>query len=121
MLAPPDRSRPSAGHFLMESLAGTRCRRCSLPEMPDDLRAMIQDVFVPGVPVVEKMLRPIVVYAFMVLLLRLAGHRALSSMNAFDLVVLLLLSNTVQNAIIGNDNSVAGGLVGAVTLVTVNW
>lgn len=50
----------------------------------------------------------------------MAGKRELSQLNPFDLVVLLLLSNTVQNAIIGNDNSVVGGLFGAAILLIVN-
>lgn len=53
-------------------------------------------------------------------LLRLAGKRDLAQLNSFDLVVLLLLSNVVQNAVLGSDNSLWGGLVGAITLVTVN-
>jgi uncharacterized membrane protein YcaP (DUF421 family) len=67
------------------------------------------------------MLRPIVVYVFLVFLLRVFGKRELAQLNPFDLVVLLSLSNTVQNAIIGNDNSVTGGLVGAFTLLGVNY
>jgi hypothetical protein len=54
-------------------------------------------------------LRTIAVYLFLVLALRLAGKRELAQLNSFDLVVLLLLSNTVQNAIIGPDNSLPGG------------
>jgi len=71
--------------------------------------------------VLEKVLRPILVYAFLVLGLRLAGKRELAQLNPFDLIVLLLLSNTVQNAIIGDDVTVAGGLIGATTLLGVNW
>jgi uncharacterized membrane protein YcaP (DUF421 family) len=52
--------------------------------------------------------------------LKLAGKRELSQLNPFDLVVLLLLSNTVQNAIIGNDNSIIGGLFGAAVLLLTN-
>jgi uncharacterized membrane protein YcaP (DUF421 family) len=74
-----------------------------------------------GVPVLEKMLRPVVVYLFMVFLLRIFGKRELAQLNPFDLVVLLSLSNTVQNAIIGDDNSVTGGLIGAFTLLAVNY
>src|SRR5262249_451384 len=58
---------------------------------------------------------------FLIVGLRLAGKRELAQLNAFDLVVLLLLSNTVQNAIIGNDNSVLGGFIGATTLLVVNY
>ncbi|HEY4132752.1 MAG TPA: YetF domain-containing protein, partial [Gemmatimonadaceae bacterium] len=68
----------------------------------------------------EKLLRTLVVYAFLLIGLRLAGKRELSQLNPFDLVVLLLLSNTVQNAIIGNDNSLVGGLVGAAALLIMN-
>ena len=71
-------------------------------------------------PVLEKVLRPILVYAFLVLGLRLAGKRELAQLNPFDLIVLLMLSNTVQNAIIGDDYSVTGGLLGATVLLAVN-
>jgi uncharacterized membrane protein YcaP (DUF421 family) len=79
------------------------------------------DMFVLALPVAEKILRPIVVYFFLVIGLRLAGKRELAQLNPFDLVVLLTLSNTVQNAIIGDDNSVTGGIVGAATLLLVNY
>jgi len=80
-----------------------------------------RDMFVLSLPVAEKVLRPIVVYAFLVVALRLAGKRELAQLNPFDLVVLLTLSNTVQNAIIGDDNSVTGGVIGASTLLLVNY
>jgi uncharacterized membrane protein YcaP (DUF421 family) len=78
-------------------------------------------MFALGLPVLEKVLRPIAVYLFLVVGLRLAGKRELAQLNPFDLVVLLTLSNTVQNAIIGDDNSITGGLIGAATLLLVNW
>src|SRR2546428_2589013 len=78
-------------------------------------------LFIPGVPLVEKLVRTILVYAFLLAGLRLAGKREMSQLNSFDLVVLLLLSNTVQNAIIGNDNSLAGGLFGAAVLLAINY
>ena len=78
-------------------------------------------MFVIAVPVMEKILRPIVVYLALVVLLRIFGKRELAQLNPFDLVVLLSLSNTVQNAIIGNDNSVSGGLIGAFTLLAINY
>src|ERR1700742_5704 len=78
------------------------------------------DLLVPGIPVTEKVIRTILVYAFLLIGLRLAGKRNLSQLNSFDLVVLLLLSNTVQNAIIGNDNSLIGGLIGAGMLIILN-
>jgi uncharacterized membrane protein YcaP (DUF421 family) len=79
------------------------------------------DMFHLSVPVAEKVLRPVIVYVFLVVGLRLFGKRELAQLNPFDLVVLLTLSNTVQNAIIGPDNSLSGGLIGATTLLAVNY
>lgn len=79
------------------------------------------DLWVSGVPLLEKIIRSILVYFFLLIALRLGGKRELGQMTGFDLVVLLLISNTVQNAIIGNDNSVLGGFVGATTLLIVNY
>src|SRR3984885_13217569 len=83
--------------------------------------SMWHDIFALGAPVAEKALRPLAVYFFLVIALRVFGKRELAQLNPFDLVVLLSLSNTVQNAIIGNDNSLSGGLVGALTLLGVNY
>lgn len=80
-----------------------------------------RDMFVLGLPLLEKILRPVFVYAFLVIGLRLSGKRELVQLNPFDLVVLLTLSNTVQNAIIGDDNSVTGGIIGATSLLVVNY
>ena len=85
-----------------------------------DFTTLLGNLFLPGVTIAEKVVRPLVVYAFLVLILRVGGRRELGQMNAFDLVVLLTISNTVQNAIIGNDNSLLGGLIGATTLVLAN-
>src|SRR5262245_21666251 len=74
----------------------------------------------PAVSVLEKILRPIAVYLMLVFLLRVFGKRILAQLNPFDLVVLLTLSNTVQNAIIGNDTSFSGGAIGALALVAIN-
>ena len=79
------------------------------------------DMFVLGLPIAEKIVRPIIVYVFLIVGLRLAGRRELAQLNPFDLVVLLTISNTVQNAIIGEDNSVTGGIIGAATLLVVNY
>lgn len=79
------------------------------------------DMFRMSLPIAEKMLRPMIVYAFLVVFLRVFGKRELAQLNPFDLVVLLSLSNTVQNAIIGDDNSVTGGLIGAFTLLGINY
>lgn len=79
------------------------------------------DLLHPDISIIEKIIRPVIVYFFLVIGLRLAGKRELAQLNPFDLVVLLTLSNTVQNAIIGNDNSVTGGLIGATTLLFVNY
>ena len=82
---------------------------------------MANDLFVFGIPVAEKLIRTLCVYGFLLVGLRLAGKRELGQLNPFDLVVLLLLSNTVQNAIIGNDNSLVGGILGASALLLLNW
>lgn len=80
-----------------------------------------KDMFVLAIPVLEKILRPVVIYAFLVISLRLSGKRELVQLNPFDLVVLLTLSNTVQNAIIGDDNTVLGGIIGATSLLVTNY
>ena len=80
-----------------------------------------RDMFVITLPILEKILRPVIVYFFLVVMLRLSGKRELVQLNPFDLVVLLTLSNTVQNAIIGDDNSVSGGILGASSLLAVNY
>ena len=82
---------------------------------------MFNHMYYPEISILEKMLRPFVVYMFLLVGLRLAGKRELAQLNAMDLIVLLTLSNTVQNAIIGADNSVSGGLIGASTLLAVNY
>jgi uncharacterized membrane protein YcaP (DUF421 family) len=65
-------------------------------------------------------LRTVVVYLVLLLLLRLAGKRELGQMTPFDLVVLLVISNAVQNAMVGSDTSLTGGLLAAATLLAVN-
>jgi len=85
------------------------------------LSPVLDHMFQLPLPVVEKLARPVVVYLVLVLLLRLFGKRELAQLNPFDLVVLLSLSNTVQNAIIGDDNSVTGGVIGAFSLLGINW
>ena len=72
------------------------------------------------ISLVEKLVRPVAVYVLLVIALRTVGRRILAQLNPFDLVVLLMLSNTVQNAIIGNDSSLVGGIVGAGALLAAN-
>ena len=78
------------------------------------------DLITIGIPIAEKVIRTVAVYGGLAVLLRLGGKRDLAQLNSFDLVVMLLLSNVVQNAVIGNDNSLTGGLLGAAVLVLVN-
>ena len=82
---------------------------------------MLQSMFHLPLPILEKILRPVVVYLFLIAFLRIFGKRELAQLNPFDLVVLLSLSNTVQNAMIGDDNSVTGGVIGAFSLLAINW
>jgi uncharacterized membrane protein YcaP (DUF421 family) len=85
------------------------------------MHSIMHDMFSIPIPILEKLIRPVIVYLFLVLLLRMFGKRELAQLNPFDLVVLLSLSNTVQNAIIGEDNSLGGGLLGAFALVFCNY
>jgi len=82
---------------------------------------MWHDMFSLSLPLLEKILRPLLIYGFLVVALKLTGKRELAQLNPFDLVVLLMLANTVQNAIIGDDNSVTGGIIGAAALLTANY
>jgi uncharacterized membrane protein YcaP (DUF421 family) len=84
-------------------------------------QTIYEHMFHLPLPILEKLLRPVIVYLVLVVLLRLFGKRELAQLNPFDLVVLLSLSNTVQNAIIGEDNSVTGGIIGAFGLLAINW
>jgi uncharacterized membrane protein YcaP (DUF421 family) len=81
---------------------------------------MWRDLFVEQIPVAEKIVRTVLVYALLAVLFRLTGKRGLANLSTFDFIVIFLLSNVVQNAVIGNDNSLIGGAIGAVTLVGVN-
>lgn len=85
------------------------------------LHTIFDHMFTLPLPFLEKLIRPVIVYLVLVVLLRLFGKRELAQLNPFDLVVLLSLSNTVQNAIIGDDNSISGGVIGAVGLLAINW
>ncbi len=78
-------------------------------------------LWVPDIPVWEKIVRSAVVYLFILVAFRFTGKRQVGQLSLFDLVVLLIISNVVQNAVIGNDNSVGGGMIGAVTILALNW
>lgn len=81
---------------------------------------MWHDMFAQQIPFAEKIIRTVLIYILIAVLLRATGKRGLSGLNSLDIVVMVLLSNVVQNAIIGPDNSLIGGVIGAVTLVGVN-
>jgi len=85
------------------------------------IHTVLQSMFHMPVPILEKILRPMIVYLALIAFLRMFGKRELAQLNPFDLVVLLSLSNTVQNAMIGDDNSVSGGILGAFSLLVINW
>jgi uncharacterized membrane protein YcaP (DUF421 family) len=89
--------------------------------MHELLQTLSRDMFHMPLPITEKILRPVVVYLFLIVFLRLFGKRELAQLNPFDLVVLLSLSNTVQNAMIGDATSVSGGIIGAFALLAINW
>src|SRR5262245_64089195 len=69
----------------------------------------------------EFLLRGVIVYLFLLVLLRLSGKRQVGQLAPFDLVLLLVLSNAVQNSMNGGDNSLVGGLISATTLIAVNY
>jgi uncharacterized membrane protein YcaP (DUF421 family) len=72
-------------------------------------------------PIAEKILRAGIVYFFLVLALRITGKRELAQLSPLDFIVMLSVANAVQNGIIGNENSVTGGLIGGVTLFVLNY
>jgi uncharacterized membrane protein YcaP (DUF421 family) len=78
-------------------------------------------IWLPEIPVWEKVLRSLVVYLFLLLAFRVLGKRQVGQLTPFDLVVLLIISNVVQNAIIGPDNSLGGGLIGAAVIFLANY
>lgn len=81
---------------------------------------MSLSMFTPEVQILEKIVRPLIVYFFLLIAFRLAGKRELGQMTPFDLIVLLTISNVLQNAMIGPDNSLSGGLIGGLTLFCAN-
>jgi len=81
---------------------------------------MIGSIFLPEISVLEKIVRPLIVYIFLLVAFRVVGKRELGQLTPFDLVVLLTISNVLQNAMIGPDNSLGGGLIGGLTLFVAN-
>jgi len=79
------------------------------------------NILIPQIPVIEKIVRPTVVYLFLFLVFRFMGKRQVGQLTPSDLIVLLIISNVVQNAMIGPDNSLGGGLIGALTIFTLNY
>jgi uncharacterized membrane protein YcaP (DUF421 family) len=80
----------------------------------------VADTIIPAIPLWDIVLRTAGVYVVILLGLRLAGKREIGQMTVFDLVVLLLLANAVQNAMVGPDTSLAGGLLAAIVLLVLN-
>jgi uncharacterized membrane protein YcaP (DUF421 family) len=78
-------------------------------------------ILVPDIAITEKVVRSVGVYLFLLVAFRVAGKRQLGQLTAFDLVVLLVTSNVLQNAAIGSDNSLGGELVGASAIIALNW
>ncbi len=79
------------------------------------------NIWIPEISIAEKILRSVVIYFFILLAFRFTGKRQVGQLTPFDLVVLLILSNVVQNAVIGNDNSLGGGIIGAATILALNY
>jgi uncharacterized membrane protein YcaP (DUF421 family) len=79
------------------------------------------DFLFPQIPILEKIVRPLIVYVFLLGAFRIFGKRQLGQLSSFDLIVLLIISNIVQNAMIGNDTSLVGGIIGATTILVANF
>src|SRR5437764_190900 len=79
------------------------------------------DLLLPHLPWAEKVIRPVLVYVFLLLMFRLASKRELAQATVFDFLIILLISNVVQNAMIGEDNSVVGAAAGAATLLWLSY
>ena len=90
---------------------------CLAASQPFDLGTLL----IPVLPWWELLLRGIIVYVFLLFLIRLTGRRQAGMLTPFDFILLLILSNTVQNAMNGGDNSLGGGLFLAGTLIAINW
>src|SRR5437773_1425039 len=84
-------------------------------------RVRMRSLFVPEIGIWEKVRRSVVVYLFVLLAFRFTGKRQVGQLTPFDLVVLLIISNVVQNAVIGPDNSLGGGLLGAAVILGLNY
>src|SRR5258708_14477133 len=81
----------------------------------------MEHLWMPDIPVWEKILRSVVIYFFILVAFRFTGKRQVGQLTPFDLVVLLIISNVVQNAVIGPDNSLGGGILGAGVILALNW
>jgi uncharacterized membrane protein YcaP (DUF421 family) len=80
-----------------------------------------ETLFLPSLSFLEKVFRPFVVYLFLLVAFRFSGKRELGQATLFDFLIILLISNVVQNAIIGPDNSILGAFAGVATLLTLSW
>ena len=83
--------------------------------------SMLAEMFDLSMPWWAFVLRAVVVYFLLLLLLRLSGKRTMGQFTAFDMLLVVLLGNAVQNALLGSDTSVIGGLLLAATLIALNW
>ena len=82
---------------------------------------MIENLMTLNLPVGNLIVRAVVVYLAILILLRISGKRQVGQRAPFDLVLLLVLSNAVQNSMNGGDNSLLGGLISATTLIILNF
>jgi len=81
----------------------------------------LEPLLIPHISWLEKLLRPLVVYLFLLVAFRFSGKRELGQATLFDFLILLLISNVVQNAMIGEDNSIGGSFAGVAVLLTLSW
>ncbi|MBD3828558.1 MULTISPECIES: YetF domain-containing protein [Stenotrophomonas] len=81
----------------------------------------MSDLFALAMPWWEFILRAVVVYVVVLGMVRLSGKRALGQITPFDVLLIVLLGNAVQNALLGQDTSLGGGLLLAATLILINY
>ena len=78
-------------------------------------------MFELSMPVWEYLLRAVVVYVVLLGMIRISGKRTMGQFTPFDVLLIVLLGNAVQNALLGSDESLSGGLLLAAVLITLNW
>ena len=81
----------------------------------------MNELWIPGEPIGELLLRATVVYFALLVLVRISGKRTVGQFTPFDLVVVMLISEATQTALVDGERSVTGALIVVATLIALNW